>query len=480
MRGLVYIACLFVTTLAYSQSGVDRIRVFRLKSNDLPNNHHGIQPAIRYEKPTVDSTKTWFSVKDEQRPYFILPTSESYFSFDTAINFRATIGANFEQTWGKWYNRTAITSGWSMRENHTHSHPAFSPLHSHQGFIYTDFRTRFAYTPNEQLHISAGIDNQFFGEGYRSLIQADQVAPNPFVQIRASFWNLEYGLLYQFLHENNVGKQQLDWKYNTTHYLSWNVTKNWNLSLFESIVFQGKDSTYKRGYEIEYLNPFVFFRPQEYSLGSTDNMLLGLQSTIYYLGKKHAIYFQLPLDEFVLKEITKRTKWWANKYGLQLGFKGKFEKWNYLIEGNIVRPYTFSHISSSQNTGNMGRPIGHYLGSNFAEILANIQIPLQKIKINVFSSFVLKGFDENGLSYGGDLYQSYTTHPKEYGNTIGQGLTQRFIHIQASVSTVLTKIQMELYLQGGMQHSWGEITSRTIPALSIGIRNNLFIERKIQ
>lgn len=494
MRYFILIAFFFCCFLSFAQVGIDRIRHFNLKP-DFPYNrslHHSIQPLIRIQPfiPRTDTAEMIIEiVKDKQlfsnpsstnRSFSILPASDSYFQYDTAVNYRSAIGFNFEKTIGKWYNRTLLTSGWSLREDYTQTHAAFSPLHNRKSFWFTDIRTRFGYTPNDMLHISTGIDNQFFGEGYRSLIQGDQAAPNPFVQFRVNFWNLEYGLLYQFLHDNNYTDKTRDWKYNTTHYLSMNIGPNFNIMLLESVIFQSQDSTYNRGYEVEYLNPFVFFRPQEYSLGSTDNVLLALQSSYYFGSKKHCVYFQLPLDEFVLKEIRSRSKWWANKYGVQLGIKGKFKKWSYLLEGNMVRPYTFSHISSGQNNGSLGLPLGHYLGSNFAELIATARIPVKNLQLTFFSSFYLKGYDDSAISYGGDIYKSYTSHPKEYNNTVGQGITQRTVSLQVNVSTTLTKLQLEAYLQAGLQYSWGEIGTSTNPLICLGMRSNLFNERKIR
>ena len=55
------------------------------------------------------------------------------------------------------------------------------------------------------------------------------------------------------------------------HLLSFNVTDWLNFSVFESIVWQGKDTLNNRGFDINYINPFVFYRPVEYNIGSADN-----------------------------------------------------------------------------------------------------------------------------------------------------------------------------------------------------------------
>ena len=146
----------------------------------------------------------------------------------------------------------------------------------------------------------------------------------------------------------------------------------------------------------------------------------------------------------------------------------------------MVRPYTFSHISSGQNNGSLGLPLGHYLGSNFAELIATAQIPFKNFQLNLFSSFYLKGYDDSAISYGGDIYKSYTSHPKEFGNTIGQGMTQRAVSLQANASTTLNKLQLEMYVQAGLQYSWGEMGTSTNPLICVGMRSSLFNERKIR
>ena len=147
--------------------------------------------------------------------------------------------------------------------------------------------------------------------------------------MRASIWRLEYGLLYQFYHENTPSTRA--WKFGATHYLSYNVTRNWNITALSRYCFNPKTVNLTVHLKLNTLNPIVFFRPQEYSLGSSDNVLLGIQTS--YRIKQHTIYGQLLLDEFVLKEIRSRSQWWANKYGVQLGVKGKIRKWAYRVEG---------------------------------------------------------------------------------------------------------------------------------------------------
>src|SRR3989338_116084 len=236
------------------------------------------------------------------------------------------------------------------------------------------------------------------------------------------FWRIEYSILYQFLREGQ--SKQWEGKFASSHHLSFNATKWLNLGIFESVIFQPKDTAVNRGFDAEYLNPLVFYRPQEYSLGSSDNVLLGVLLSAKL--KKHMIYGQFILDEFVLAEIRAHSKWWANKYGGQFGFKGRFvsgnNKFFYRLEYNFVRPYTYAHISDEINYGNQGNPLAHPYGSNFMELLGELKWSNGKWWVNVFANYFSRGADNNGYSYGGDIYASYTLRPYEYGHKIGQGV----------------------------------------------------------
>jgi hypothetical protein len=330
---------------------------------------------------------------------------------------------------------------------------------------------RISYTPNHIFNFQLGLDRNFIGEGNRSLFLSDYGKPYPFAQIRARFWHIEYLVMYQFFSENYKLKQQS--KYGAMHYLSWNVTKWLNVGVFETVVFQPKDTLLNRGYELEYLNPVIFYRPQEYAIGSSDNVLLGLSLSAKW--KQHTFYGQLILDEFLLSEIKARSGWWANKYGAQLGIKGRFklkkEKFFYRIEGNAVRPYTYSHLNALQNYGNAGYTLAHPYGGNFAEILGELKWQNKKWSIKTFFSYGIQGLDKNGKSYGGDIYQPYTNRPNDYQNEIGQGLKNNFVRNQWYVC----------YAIQGIHQVFAEINLRYDSAYSrfsllplIGFRTNLW------
>lgn len=339
--------------------------------------------------------------------------------------------------------------------------------------MYTDLRGRISYTPNHIFNFQAGLDHHFVGEGSRSLLLSDYGTSYPFGQIRMRFWRVEYSVLYQFLREwdNN----RWEGKFASSHHLSFNATKWLNLGIFETVIFQPKDTAVNRGFDVEYLNPFVFYRPQEYSIGSSDNVLLGVLLSAKF--KQHMLYGQFILDEFYLAEIKAKSKWWANKYGGQIGVKGRFKtgahNWFYRIEYNAVRPYTYAHISEEINYGNQGGVLAHPYGSNFMEILAEVKWQHKKWFGKLFSNYFVRGGDKDGLSYGGNIYQPYTLRPYEYGHYIGQGVQNNGTKTILTVGyEVIDHGKLNAFVENHMNYSTLDNAYRC--SIVVGIRSALW------
>jgi hypothetical protein len=480
MRAFLIIAFVLLTATGFGQRSVGNLATLSLESLEDRSltNHSGILPSPRQWEYELQQKKATEAYPERVDSYHHIRFNPDFAAqYDTSLFHRAAAGVSVEVLYRrKFYTRVMLSTGWSTREGLNQIHPAVYPLHNRNEFIYFNLRSRICYTPNRFLHVAVGTDNQFFGQGYRSLIQGDQAAPNPFAMMRVTVWRFEYGLLYQLFNERTDSNTRL-FKFGATHYLSYNVTKNWNVGLFETVLFQPTDGSFNRAVEVEYLNPLVFFRPQEYSLGSTDNVIVGLQTS--YSFDKHVVYGQLVLDEFVLKEIRSRSRWWANKYGAQLGIKGKLGELKYRLEGNLMRPYTYAHINNGQNGGNNGYPIAHPLGANFVEVLAQLQAPMGKqFQCKAYGVFQLQGLDEDSVSWGGDVYQSYSLRPMEFGHTIGQGITMRTLRFGCELQYEWSTLHSLVYIDPQIAFHWGELPSTTTPAVTIGWRSQLFQERK--
>ncbi|GAB5416872.1 MAG: hypothetical protein Crog4KO_17390 [Crocinitomicaceae bacterium] len=339
--------------------------------------------------------------------------------------------------------------------------------------LYTDLRSRISFSPNKIFNFQAGIDHNFIGEGSRSLFLSDYGNPYPFGLIRAEFWRLEYVVLYQFMREGSQG----NWnpKFSSSHHISFNAAPWLNIGVFETVIFNPRDTLLNRGFEVEYLNPVVFYRPQEYAVGSADNVLLGLDLTSKL--EHFTLYSQFIIDEFFLSEIRERTGWWANKFGGQLGVKANFSKGDHLFftraEMNFVRPYTYTHLNDKLNHGNQGRPLAHPYGANFAEVLGEVRWAKDNWRGHFFVNYAQRGGDTDSLNYGADIYLPYINRPYERGHFIGQGNATHTMLFRWRIARKLPKVyNVSAFAEYNLRYTVQSNSTQHL--VSVGLRTNLW------
>lgn len=297
------------------------------------------------------------------------------------------------------------------------------------GFDYPVAEAYLSYTPNEFFNFQFGHGKNFIGDGYRSLFLSDAASPSVFLKISTQFWKIKYTNLWKWADDVRPGLtedgQNLR-KYIAIHHLSWNVTKNFNLGLFEAVI---TDNSSGNGFDIGFFNPVIFYRAIEFSRGTqAGNAQIGLDMK-YKITDNFYVYNQLLIDEMTVGEVFSGSGYWGNKFGLQFGGKyfNAFKVENLMLQGefNWVRPYTNSHQIISLNYGHFNQPLSHLWGGNFWEAIAIARYN----KNRWFGSmkFIIgeKGFDfeNSNVSYGGDIYKSYNDRVSDYGNEIAQGNT---------------------------------------------------------
>lgn len=319
-----------------------------------------------------------------------------------------------------------------------------------------------AFSPNKFFEFKAGVGKNFIGDGYRSLLLSDNAFQYPYLRINTSFWKLRYTNLFCMMDDirftNSVNDKSIK-KFASIHYLNWNISRRVSVGIFESIIWQAKDTLYNRQLDVNYFNPVIFYRPVEYSLGSSDNALMGLNLKVK-ISNRYQFYSQFILDEFLLKEVLDGRGWWANKYGVQVGMKAieplKIKGLFIQSEFNVVRPFTYSHGSVLQNYGHYNQPLAHPLGANFWEEVTHINYQFKNFVISNQTNFALYGTDSTYLSYGGNIYQSYSNRAQEYYNRIGQGVSNNLFYNKFSVA-ILLNFKQNLRLE--LAHIYRSITN---------------------
>lgn len=311
-----------------------------------------------------------------------------------------------------------------------------------------------SYSPNQVFNFQVGNGKHFIGEGYRSLLLSDISNNNPYFGINANVWRIQYNVWYSWMKDfsrYDGSQKNLQNKYGTFHYLSFNAFKELNISFFENVVWQGTDTNRVRTFEVNYLNPIIFYRPQEYSVGSADNSMMGLNISGKVFGCLK-LYVQAVADEFFLKEIRARKGWWANKQGWQFGAKYinafNIKGLSLQAEYNQVRPYTYTHGSVQQNYAHYGQALAHPFGANFKEYIGFINYRTKRIGLNIQGLSAVIGVDTMGSNLGQNIFVSYTTRPREYGHKTTQGDKLKLMQSDINLTYYLLP-QMNMRLELG-------------------------------
>ena len=211
------------------------------------------------------------------------------------------------------------------------------------------------------------------------------------------------------------------------HFLECVINDRIKIGVFESIIYAENHAPGVSSLDINYLNPIIFYRPVEYSIGSPDNALIGVDLKIN-TSKNQFLYAQLILDEFTLEEMKSNNGYWANKYGYQIGYK--FLDFldviglNTNLEYNLVRPYTYSHWNSS-SYGHYAQPLAHPLGANFDEFIVKLDYYYQRFSVNFKYNFARVGLDDSenlNISYGNDIFFDYNLRSSDYDIDMFNGI----------------------------------------------------------
>ncbi|WBO83603.1 hypothetical protein [Hymenobacter yonginensis] len=325
-------------------------------------------------------------------------------------------------------------------------------------YDYLSARGYLTYAAGRHINIQLGHDRNQIGNGYRSLIMSDYSAPYLFLKLNTRIWKFNYQNLFaQMVSDAPNVDDSYERKYLAMHHLSLDVRPNLNIGVFESVVFSGYEEVQdiisppgtnppvyqtrqrRRGFELQYLNPIIFYRAVEQGVGSEDNALLGLDFK-WNVKQQLQLYGQVVLDEFVLSQIRSGNGWWANKQGIQLGAKyvnvAGIRTLDVQGEFNYIRPYLYQHEDKYRNYQHYQQPLAHPMGANLWELIGIVSYqPLPRLNVVAKGFYVKQGLDPLGQNFGGNPNLPYTNRPldangniREYDFRVGDGATSYLFH----------------------------------------------------
>ncbi len=320
------------------------------------------------------------------------------------------------------------------------------------GFRSDHFEVRFGRTRNQ------------WGPGATSLFLSDYAPVYTQLQIRTTFWRVQYVNLFTQMTDltplpETLSGGALPHKYGAFHRLSIKLPGRVELGLFESVIFF-PDSTggvrTRNDFELAYLNPLIFYRAVEHDLGSPDNMLLGMDlSWVAVPGLK--LYGQFLLDELVVGEIGEAS--WRNKWGVLAGMhlaNWPLDGLSLRAEYARMRPYLYAHSTGTTSFTHYNDLLGHPPGPNardFALFASYRLAPRIEAAFNV--AYTQRGRNTDSLNYGADPLESYNTRAcAELGEDclsgvpFLQGVRQNRLLVEARVGYELLP---NLYLEAALR-----------------------------
>jgi hypothetical protein len=356
---------------------------------------------------------------------------------------------------------------------------AYAKYFSQNGYEWEYMTGVISYTPNKYLNITAGRDKTFIGDGYRSELLSDYASPYPFVKLTGTLGNVKYMVMWSYFNDpidlDANGNDQK--KFGVFHYLDWNVSNRLSFGFFDSIIWYNKDDAgHERGFDLSYVNPIIFLRPLEASNGSPDNALIGFTGK-YKISNGITAYGQFLLDEFESSNFFSNDGSSRNKYGWQIGFRGtnlfNVSGLNYLVETNNVKPYTYSERGPIINYAENGESLAHPWGANFRELVGLLNYSYKRFDFSGEADFGRYGLDINGLNYGKDIFEVWSSPARVLGNYTGQGLTTNLVYLEGKAAYVLNpkynlRIELGAIFRNEVNTQFNDKTS----LITIGLRSS--------
>jgi len=240
------------------------------------------------------------------------------------------------------------------------------------GYDYAFSSSLISYQVNKHLNIQGGHGKQKIGNGYRSLLLSDNAFNYPYLRFTQQWFKgrLQYTNIYAVLMNLEKASIKVDpnaerlfqKKPAAFQYLSLNLTKFINVSLFQGIIYKVGDARNVQQVDLMYANPLIFSHAAYYGMNNANNVIAGADIKIKLTNSLNA-YGQFMADDL------SNSKSIGNGFGYQFGMnyfnalniKGLFlqAEYNVVSEGSYMSPLgTTTNQSYSHYNQNLAYTLG--------------------------------------------------------------------------------------------------------------------------
>jgi len=323
------------------------------------------------------------------------------------------------------------------------------------------------------LNIQFGNTNQFIGNGYRSLLLADNSLNYPNLTFQASF--LEGKLRYmntnawlqttERIPYSSTPESQFKSKDASFRYLVYHPVNQFEIGFFEGTIYNTyNDSLGEHSPNFAFYIPIVGASTIVNGMNSKNKVLLGVNAN-YRLKDRFLLFGQYAFD--------------SNGDAYQLGFKWYDfmhirNAWLH-IEYDHVDPFVYSMSSSNylQTYSNSDQELAYSLGASVDEVLAKVYLPYERFYGMASFHFASKE-RFNGSVEGEDIFQ-----PNDNVIIAKEKVDWNYSMIELGYNMNI-QTRMNFFLNFGLRNEAGKDWRTNESFWQVGIRtqlNNYYLER---
>jgi len=400
--------------------------------------------------------------------------------------FGGTIGKNFSFYTSGYENAAKFPTYYNAVVNTNRFIPGQAYLRSYQGIAknsadWSYVTAILSYNVNKNLNVTLGEDKMFIGDGYRSLLLSDYAANMPLLRVTANLGkHVQYMATWAYIEDiketkfDTFGSNRRKWAF--FHYIDWNVSNRVSFGFFNALISPEADvNGNRRGFDANMINPIFFSSSLGPSQQPKDNTLVGFTGK-YKILDKTALYAQLLLDRFKASNFFSGDNA-DNTNGVQVGIRGAdlfaVKRFNYLLEFNTVKPYTYQNANSISSYNFYGDPLAHPYGANFREVLGILNYSFGRIDLQGQINYAKYGADSLTTSNNGKIVNKPLVVTPATTTNVGQGISTQLYYAEGTVSFLINpKYNLRFELSGLYRQEKNSLSTTKTAMVTFGLRSS--------
>ena len=302
------------------------------------------------------------------RGFYVEGTLMKNFSFSTSFYENQGRYAVYQSKYYKMFGEFYPSGGSYSQQNAVIPGAARTKSFKGNGFDYAYAIGSLSYRPLPYLRITAGNNQQFVGDGHRSILLSDNSIPVPYYRVDLSMGN-KFSFTYMRARLMNLlrrpftssAESYYEAKGYSVNYLTYKPTENINISLFDGALWNRGDSLIGRNAHPLNYSPVPLVSSLILKGKNESSALTGLNVGVQ-LGMRHHLYGQVAIYDLN-----------TEKLAFQIGYRGyRFFDLNDLmlqVEFNSIPSGFYLNANPRLNYVNFNLPLGHVKGDGFNEIV---------------------------------------------------------------------------------------------------------------